>query len=127
MHRHQQATSYAERTGGLPESGCRSRIILDVREVQSGLLERNPADPRSLMRLSREDLVHELEPFPSGGVVGDQIDDATVQTEDNSGRGTAKYRGTPCDGVEHRLHIRWRAADDSQDLARSSLLLQRFG
>ena len=39
----------------------------------------------------------------------------------------ANSRRTLDDGVEHRLHVRRRAADDAQHLGRCRLMLQRFG
>src|SRR5687768_15358322 len=38
----------------------------------------------------------------------------------------AHPRGALDDGIEHRLHVRWRAADDAEHFGRSSLMLKRL-
>src|SRR5262245_7938962 len=39
---------------------------------------------------------------------------------------TANLRGALDDRLEHRLHVRWRTADNPEHLGRCRLMLQRF-
>ena len=49
------------------------------------------------------------------------------QTEDDSREAPEQPRRAGHDGVEHRLHVRGRASDHSQDVGGSRLLLERLG
>jgi hypothetical protein len=51
----------------------------------------------------------------------------SVEAEDAHVVRSAEARGAPDHRVEHGLQVRGRAADHPQDLARRSLLLERFG
>jgi hypothetical protein len=52
--------------------------------------------------------------------------DVAVEREDVGRVGIAQLERGRRDGVEHGLHVGGRAADHAQDVARCSLLLQRF-
>src|SRR5215471_2175374 len=49
-----------------------------------------------------------------------------IQAKDLSVARATQPCGVLGDYIQHRLNIRWRTGDDAQDLARSSLLLQRL-
>jgi hypothetical protein len=50
-----------------------------------------------------------------------------VEPIDGAEERAAQPHGALDDGVEDRLHVGRRAADDAQDLARRGLLLERLG
>ena len=60
-------------------------------------------------------------------MVGDEEEPVAVAAVDCGVERLAQAGGAPCHGVEHRLDVGWRAADDAQDLARRRLLLERLG
>src|SRR5262245_36405885 len=55
----------------------------------------------------------------------DQIDQIALEPEDRSENSVAQRHATAQDGVEDRLHVSRRAADDTQDLARRRLAIER--
>ena len=60
-------------------------------------------------------------------MIGHQAQSVTVHTEDRGIERLTQARGARGHGIEDGLHIRRRAADDAQDLARRRLLLQGLG
>ena len=62
-----------------------------------------------------------------GPVVGRDPDDPFLQQLDRGVIRSAHQRRALCDGVQHRLEVRGRARDDSQDLGGGGLLLERLG
>jgi len=66
-------------------------------------------------------------PVGDRAVVSDEAESIVVQPEDRGVRRLAQPSRALGHGVEHRLDVGRRAADDAQDLARRRLLLQRLG
>ena len=52
---------------------------------------------------------------------------ATIRAKDDGVLGVAESRGVLRNGVQHRLEVRRRTADNPEDLAGGGLLLQRLG
>src|SRR5262245_3569579 len=65
-----------------------------------------------------------IQAFAGPVVGGDQMQELTVELLEVALDGVAQPRGAFDNRVEHRLKVSWRTTDDSQDLARGSLLLQ---
>src|SRR5262249_23086382 len=55
-----------------------------------------------------------------------EVNEAATEPENARERSGAQVQCAPGNGVEHGLHVRWRAGDDAEDLADSSLVLERF-
>mgnify|MGYP003694026013 CR=1 FL=1 len=64
--------------------------------------------------------------FGSQVLESGQVDELAVEPEDGAEPAVTQAQRIGRDGIEHRLGIGPRAADDAQDLARGRLLLQCF-
>src|SRR5262249_23700200 len=56
-----------------------------------------------------------------------EVEQFAIKLEYGAEAGAAQAHRTPGDSIEHGLEVSGRAADDTQDLARRRLLLQRLG
>src|SRR5262249_12789163 len=81
-----------------------------------------PAGPQ------REDaLPEQLEVLGRDAVLCIVADQLSIQTMDSAHRRVTEPCGASRDRVEDGLNVRGRSRDDSEDLARRGLLLQRLG
>src|SRR6185503_7995253 len=101
-------------------------ILADVGHVddaarQNGALRGAPAAWPARVRSTKRRGTFRVQVLESA-----DVDELAVVSEDSAELGVAKTQRVGRDRFEDRLHIRWRAADDAQDLAGRGLLLQRF-
>src|SRR5439155_14007283 len=68
-----------------------------------------------------------LKTLQRGTIVAGQRDHLAIEPEHETEKAITQPRRTRRDGVEHGLHVGWRARDDAQDFAGRRLLLQRHG
>src|SRR4029077_5503542 len=79
--------------------------------------------PARRNRVQRPEGFHALGREP---VMSREVNELSVESEDVTELGLAEPRGAPRYGVEHGLHVGWRARYDAQDFAGRGLLLQSF-
>jgi hypothetical protein len=60
-------------------------------------------------------------------VLGNEVKKVAVDARDDRVHALAQPAPTPGDGVEYRLHVGRRPRDDTKDLARRGLLIERLG
>ena len=120
-HRHRHHAPPAAARGNLT-------AILGVGEgvvyMNHGATEYRP--PRRLLtaRAHRVHAAQELEDIGRQVVVGDQMNELAIETEDGAEERTAEHNRVAGDRVEDLLDARLGLIDDAQDLARRRLLLQ---
>src|SRR3989304_6020631 len=68
-----------------------------------------------------------LDPFGCQAVVGDKVNELAIETEDRAESADAQAERVSSNHLEHRLGVRGRARDDSENLAGGGLLLQGLG
>src|SRR2546421_139597 len=72
-------------------------------------------------------LLEGCRPFGTHVVVSNNLEKLTIILADVAILGTDELNGISYHRVQHRLNIRRRAGDDTENLARRRLLLQRLG
>jgi hypothetical protein len=125
QHGDEEAASKADRTrhGFIRVLG----IELDVGYVDHRALQDRPGRPQGPGWAHREYAVHLLEGFGSEVVLGDMMDQLAVVLIERAEESIAQPHGASHDGVEDRLHVGRRPADDAQDLRRRRLLFEGLG
>jgi hypothetical protein len=68
-----------------------------------------------------------LKGFGAEIMLCDMVEQLAVELMERTGESIAQPHGAPDDRVEDRLHVGLRPTDDTQDLSRRRLLLQRLG
>src|SRR5215813_5285682 len=76
---------------------------------------------------SRIDTLQRIEGFGSVVVVSDHMEQFSVEFIECAQQRTAQPHSTLDDGVENRLEVRRRPADDIEHFARSCLMMKSFG
>ncbi len=89
-------------------------------------LEDGPPCPEAPGWARRESATHLLEGFGGVVVVGDMMDQLAVKLIKRAEEPVAQPHGTLDDGVEDRLHVIVRLADDPENVAGRCLLLPQF-
>ncbi len=102
-------------------------ILQHVRDRDHAASQDCPAGPSAPARWHREGLAYGVGPFRIHIRRSHQVDQLAVERRDQRRAGTAQLQRRRPDRLEHGLRIRWRLADDAQDLARRGLLLQGLG
>src|SRR4029077_13938238 len=102
------------------------RIELDTRHVDDRTLDNRSPCPEGSRWTRREYAIRRLQGFGGVVVLGDTVEQFTVKLIERAEEPGTEPDCAPHDGVEHRLHVGRRAGDNTEDVARRGLLLQRL-
>ena len=103
------------------------RIEFDVWDLYDRAVENRAAGPADSARAGRPDATHFVECSGRKVVLGNEMDELAVESNERAEHPVAQLRGAPDDRVEDWLHVGWGTADDTQDLAGCRLPLKRLG
>src|SRR5215831_5145259 len=103
------------------------RVSQCIGYVDDSPTQGGPAERQSRGRPHRKALLHQLERLWREAVEGERVKQLAVEASGDAMVRAAQPNGAPDDGIEHRLEICWRAADDPKDFARRCLLVERRG
>ena len=138
------AESHIDRTDGLPvaQHRCGEETSPAARMRGHARRKRDPRSTSSTLQTARcqdDPSRHELRrgpdriPAPQDlarcrgrAVAGNPVHELAIEPEHLRRQAFAERPRVAGDGLEDRLHVVWRFADDAQNLGRRGLLLQRF-